>query len=56
MSMSVNWGHIYAIPVPTALTQMAVSTVLVGKASRVMGLIAQVNFYYFRVNFISVLT
>ena len=46
--MSVNWGYIYAIPVPTALTQMVVSTVHVGKALKEMGLIAQVNSTIFK--------
>ena len=42
ISMSVNWRYIHAIPVPTVLTQMAASTVHVGKALRVMGLPVQV--------------
>ena len=40
--MSVKWGHIHAILMPTALTLMAASTAHVGKALKEMGLIAQV--------------
>ena len=39
---SVNWRHIHAIPMPTALTQMAASTALVGKALKAMGSTVQV--------------
>ena len=40
--MSVNWGHIHAILMPTALTQTAASTAHVEKALKEMDLIAQV--------------
>ena len=40
--MSVKWGHIHAIPMPTVLTQMAASTAHVRKALKEMDLIAQV--------------
>ena len=45
MSMNVNWRHIHAIPMPTALTQMAASTAHVGKALKAMGSIVQVHVY-----------
>ena len=37
MSTSVNWRYIHAIPMLTALTQMAASTAHVGKALKEMG-------------------
>ena len=40
--MSVNLGHIHAIPMQTVLTQMAASTAHAEKASKEMDLIAQV--------------
>ena len=40
--MSVKWGHIHAIPMQTALTQTAASTVHVEMALKEMGLIVQV--------------
>ena len=40
--MSVNWGHIHAIPMQTVLTLMAASTVHVEKALKEMDSIAQV--------------
>ena len=43
MSMSVNWRHIHAIPVPTALIQMEALTAHVGRALRVTGSTVQVN-------------
>ena len=42
MSMNVNWRHIHAVPMPTALTLMAASTAHVGTASKEMGSIVQV--------------
>ena len=42
ISMSVNWRHIHAVPMPTALTQMAALTAHVGKASKEMGSTVQV--------------
>ena len=43
MSMSVNWRHIHAIPMPTVLTQMAALTAHVGRASKETGSTVQVN-------------
>ena len=43
MSMSVNWRYIRAIPMPTALTQMAALTAHVGKALKAMGSTVQVQ-------------
>ena len=40
--MSVNWGHMHAIPMETVLTQTAALTVHVEKALKEMDLIAQV--------------
>ena len=42
ISMSVNWRHIHAIPMPTAPTQMAASTVHVWKVLKEMELSVQV--------------
>ena len=42
ISMSVNWRHIHAAPMPTVLTQMAASTAHVGKALKEMGSTVQV--------------
>ena len=42
ISMSVNWRHIHAVPMPTALTQMAALTAHVGKALKEMGSTVQV--------------
>ena len=42
MSMSVNWRHIHAVPMPAVPTQMAVLTVHVVKALKAMGLTVQV--------------
>ena len=42
ISMSVNWKHIHVAPMPTALTQMAASTVHVGKALKEMDSTVQV--------------
>jgi len=43
MSMSVNWKYIHAVPMPTALTQMASSIAHAGMALRVMDSTVQVN-------------
>ena len=43
ISMSVNWRYTHAVPMLTALTQMAASTAHVGKASKEMGSTVQVN-------------
>ena len=45
MSMNVNWRYIHAVPMPTALTQMAASTVHVGKALKAMDSTVQVDNY-----------
>ena len=42
ISTSVNWSYIHVIPMPTALTQMAASTVHVAKALKEMGSHVQV--------------
>ena len=42
ISMSVNWRHIHAAPMPTALIQMAVLTAHVWKASKEMDWTVQV--------------
>ena len=42
ISMSVNWRHTHAVPMPTALTQMVALTVHVGKALKEMGSTVQV--------------
>ena len=41
--MSVNWRYIHAIPMQTALTQMAALTAHVGKALKEMGSTVQVQ-------------
>ena len=43
ISMSVNWRHIRAVPMPTVLIQRVASTAHVGKASKEMGSTVQVN-------------
>ena len=43
--MSVNWRYIHAVPMPTALTQMAASTVHVERALKAMGSTVQVYSY-----------
>ena len=43
MSMSVNWKNIHAVPMPTALTQMAASTAHAGRVLRVTDSTVQVN-------------
>ena len=43
ISTSVNWRRTHAMSMPTALTQMAVSTARVGKVLKEMGSIVQVN-------------
>ena len=43
ISMSVNWRHIHAIPMPTVLIQMAASTARVERALKEMGSTVQVN-------------
>ena len=42
ISMSVNWRHIHAAPMLTALTQMAASTVHVQRVLKEMGSTVQV--------------
>ena len=42
ISMSVNWKHIHAIPMQTALTQRAALTAHVGMALKEMGSTVQV--------------
>ena len=42
--MSVNWRHIHAAPMPTALTQMAASTVHVERVLKEMVSTVQVNY------------
>ena len=42
--MSVNWRHIHAAPMPTALTQMVASIAHVMKALKEMDSPVQVNF------------
>ena len=44
ISMNVNWRHIHAAPMPTALTQMAASTVHVQRVLREMVSTVQVNY------------
>ena len=43
ISMSVNWRPMHVIPMQTAPTLMAASTVHVGKALKEMGSTVQVN-------------
>ena len=43
MSMNVNWRHIHAVSMPTALTQMVALTAHVVMALKVMGSTVQVN-------------
>ena len=42
ISLSVNWRHIHAVPMPTVLTVMAALTAHVGKALKEMGSTVQV--------------